>query len=463
MRTKSIFGLAIIAPSAVIAAGCNSILGDFTVAGDDGSGDGMAGTPEGGGDDASIVDAADATTTDAAADTSQDGSTPDTSSDASPTCSADQLLCGNRCVANDATNCGTCGHDCTRLAHVGSSTGVTCSSGVCSIPQSACQSGFGHCSANADDGCETDLSQTVHCGSCTQQCGGGTPLCAPSSGSYACASGCPASAPTLCNGACVNLNTDPQHCHDCATVCMPPDSLSHGTCTAGSCGFACNQGAHSCGNDCYADTDINHCGASCVPCSAPPAGGTEICNGSACDFTCSGNLSKCNGACVDETSDINNCGACGHSCPGSCANSSCAPPVITCASESLNGFFYFRPQAAEPTSTPGGMIQIGDYKLYEYYGPSAGGYAGGTATAFVQGNNLFLRYYLSFGLNGANATYGTRWMQYDASGNLTQTELCDAATKGTVTTGTYEMRTSVSPNELFIRYGTTREEVWQRQ
>jgi hypothetical protein len=47
----------------------------------------------------------------------------------SDTCGSGQLLCGNRCVPNDTTNCGTCGHPCTASAQ--------CIDGSCQLPNYA--------------------------------------------------------------------------------------------------------------------------------------------------------------------------------------------------------------------------------------------------------------------------------------------------------------------------------------
>jgi alpha-tubulin suppressor-like RCC1 family protein len=101
---------------------------------------------------------------------------------ASGPCSPTQLLCNGLCVPDDAVNCGTCGHDCTTL-HV--TTTPSCSAaGQCTFPALTCAAGWAHCSSNAGDGCEADLSQPAHCGSCTACVGG--PFCSLSAGVYAC-------------------------------------------------------------------------------------------------------------------------------------------------------------------------------------------------------------------------------------------------------------------------------------
>lgn len=75
--------------------------------------------------------------------------------------------CADTTVPQD---CGACGHDCTKLPNVVSAA-VTCSAGVCAYPNGACASDYAHCSANADDGCETKvLDDPANCGACKQAC-----------------------------------------------------------------------------------------------------------------------------------------------------------------------------------------------------------------------------------------------------------------------------------------------------
>jgi hypothetical protein len=66
---------------------------------------------------------------------------------------------------NDPHNCGTCGHDCTTLPGVAD---AYCKSGACVI--TSCLPRYGHCSANPDDGCETDFNDPAHCGGCSTTC-----------------------------------------------------------------------------------------------------------------------------------------------------------------------------------------------------------------------------------------------------------------------------------------------------
>jgi hypothetical protein len=128
---------------------------------------------------------------------------------------------------SDAHNCGTCGHDCTKLKNV-LADAVSCVSGTCVVPPAACASGYAHCSSSPDDGCEAQLSMADNCGRCGMKCGAGE-LCASSAGSYQCVSSCGGSTPTKCGSTCVDLQTDGQNCGMCGHSCLG------GTCDAGKC------------------------------------------------------------------------------------------------------------------------------------------------------------------------------------------------------------------------------------
>ena len=179
--------------------------------------------------------------------------------------------------------------------------------------------------------------------------------------------GCPPGF-TSCNGACFNVNKDPDNCGKCGAACKAGE-----VCSAGVCAPTCGGGTTKCGSTCI-DTkvDVENCGAcagKCAPgelcsggkcattCQAPYAtcggadggGGTAycadlqssdtdcgqcgnacasgyVCRMGKCTSTCGANLSKCpvdgGDRCVDTTNDPANCGACGTACKG---NESCVP------------------------------------------------------------------------------------------------------------------------------------------
>ena len=120
----------------------------------------------------------------------------------------------------------------------------------------------------------------------------------------------------MCNGTCVDINSDYQNCGKCGNVCPNDQVCSHGTCAV-----VCGGGSVRCVNNCVdLGTDPQNCGG----CSKACASG-QVCKNSACAISFQDGLTNCNGGCVDLTSDDFNCNTCGNACaPGSqCVNSTC--------------------------------------------------------------------------------------------------------------------------------------------
>jgi len=227
-------------------------------------------------------------------------------------CDTNYTLCDGSCLdtQSDLKNCGTCGNDCTALPNVNASaTGIKCTAGKCGIPPAACISGYGHCSATPQDGCETDLTSTTNCNTCGTKCPAGNPICAP----QGCTNSCGISVPTLCGSTCTDLTSDAQHCGDCATAC-PATQI----CKSKQCGCAANQ--NLCGSACKAATDITACGPNCTKCNVP-TGGSITCDGTKCGTpTCPNGQQLCNNACIDNNQ------VCNGSCLGgkfACADGIC--------------------------------------------------------------------------------------------------------------------------------------------
>jgi len=354
-RALSVFVLGLAAP----LAGCTTILGDFSSSdastGDPGSdAAGSSGSP-------GIGDSAAAPDVSALDDAGSAGDAPSTvdSPDAAKGCGAGQLTCSAGCVsANDLHTCGSCVDDCTLLPHV-AAQGLACNAGVCTY---TCLPGYAHCSSNPSDVCETDLSATGHCGTCSTVCSGDTPVCAAQGQGYACASGCMAGT-TECSGSCANLTSDDGHCGSCTNACTGGTKCQSSAC-------ACTPPQTSCGGTCYSTADdATHCGAACIDCTPPPAGtGRATCTGGTCGSTCNAGFSACggatpcaydtssdnahcgpncmdcgsgmvcsggscvcgggayqvcNGVCTNTNSDAKNCGSCGVSCAAGCSGGSC--------------------------------------------------------------------------------------------------------------------------------------------
>ena len=206
-------------------------------------------------------------------------------------CGVDQVQCGNECIdpSNSNVACGATGN-CTNVG-VGNSAGKVCPGGqVCSS------------------------------GSCAASCATGE---------------------ALCGGVCVNGQTDSTRCGaagNCSNVGM---GNSAGTacatglvCTGGSCSITCQANQVLCGSTCIdPTTNLTFCGANgnCtndgvgmdtkgLPC---PMG--QVCSNKTCQTQCTGVLTACGDVCVNESTDNQNCGACGNICPGGtvCVGKTC--------------------------------------------------------------------------------------------------------------------------------------------
>lgn len=156
----------------------------------------------------------------------------------------------------------------------------------------------------------------------------------------------------MCDGACVNVTTDPDHCGSCAGVCDPPVSgaaTGARACSDGTCGVACAgaapdtcppiNGGEACVN---LKTDPQFCG----DCDTHCPGGKTCVNG-ACVTACAPGETMCGSTCTNTQCDPNNCGACNNVCPtlfngnhscqlGGCKQA-CDSGFSVCTVNSLNG------------------------------------------------------------------------------------------------------------------------------
>src|SRR5271166_4657831 len=228
--------------------------------------------------------------------------------------------CSGICVDTSISqlNCGSCGNACL--------PGETCCSGVC-----ACNCTTGEKCSPIETCCSgtcANLSMdSSNCGACGQvchvaagsasspgvnivlgQCVGGSCICPPNlrpawpdwNGFLVCCPTINFSTMSWClsNGqpACVDLNTDPNHC--------------------GKCGHQCPTGQVCLGGRCHCPATEQECGKT--------ANGDSIC--------CAPGLDCCNGQCVNTQTDAANCGACGVSCgSGNCVHGVCqCPPGTAC-------------------------------------------------------------------------------------------------------------------------------------
>jgi hypothetical protein len=284
----------------VAAAGCNSVLGNSE-----------AQLFEA---DSSVVDAAgtDAIVADDAAAPIEDSATGDEpdvlrpqEDGAAPSCGPGKKYCFGDCVSYTDPVYGCEADTCTPCS-VARASG-TCAGGKCAVL--ACNKGYADCNQDPTDGCETDLSEATHCGSCNAVCGASAPLCAPNGTGFSCTSGCSGQAPTLCGTQCVDLATSRTHCGACNNTCGAVGNAQV-TCSASSCQFSCDTGFHACGNSCATNTNPNTCGTSCTPCPVPEHSVATCSAQGACGFVCIAGFHACGSTCVANTSTD----SCGNSC-----------------------------------------------------------------------------------------------------------------------------------------------------
>jgi hypothetical protein len=285
-------------------------------------------------EDAGSHDASADASTDATGDSSSD-SGPEASPD-SPTdslddapCAEGETMCGGGCVSEqtDPENCGACGTKCDSPPPATCSgtqltiyTGGSCVAGSCSyIPSTtscptteSCLDGTCICTAGLSlcgNACVNEQLDPNNCGACGVQCN--SPPSATCSGSDL------TSYTATCDkGVCYPPTTTP---------CPPAESCQHGTC-------GCATGTVMCNGTCVDEqTDASNCGGcgvacpggtSCVAGSCQCPSGTQLSNG----VCCASGLSGCSdGTC--RADDVTNC--CSLDCSAHLQRSTCSGNVLT--------------------------------------------------------------------------------------------------------------------------------------
>jgi hypothetical protein len=216
------------------------------------------------------------------------------------------------------------------IACVGAAIAWACATAqqapTCSAGQSLCD----YCTSLQSDpdncgkcGTVCPVAQVCSAGQCASACPSGNAVCTPDGGT---------------RGYCVDVKNDNANCGKCGTVCGSGQACVNGTCSS-----SCATNATMCQPDgggpsfcANLKTDNGNCGACGNAC---PQG--EMCSSGSCAGACTSSQTKCTpdaGApyCADTDSDNGNCGACGVSCKplqvcaaGVCT-STCAPQQTTC-------------------------------------------------------------------------------------------------------------------------------------
>ncbi len=247
-------------------------------------------------------------------------------------------LAGDGCeitTSTDLANCGSCGNVCPNRP----SSSRTCTAGTCGF---TCNGGSGDCNGNPTDGCEVDTTSTVaHCGACGNACparANATSTCSCSTCGFTCNAGFDDCNGNASDGCEIDTTSDPAHCGSCGFACPARPNASP-SCSGSTCGITCNPGWSDCngnptdGCETATGTDVDNCGACGNSCPNRPSS-SRFCSGSTCGFSCSAGFGDCNGNPTDgcetnTTNTVAHCSACGNACPARpnstpyCAGSAC--------------------------------------------------------------------------------------------------------------------------------------------
>lgn len=361
---------------------------------------------------------------------------------ATPSCVASTGQCGT-CQEGD-TQCGddvtpqTC--DASGKWNDGAvckGSSPACLNGSCV----ACAPGATRCVGAAPQLCSND-GQWISQAACT----GTTPVCLPATGQCGCTSGAVD---------CADSNT-PETCS--ASGAWVPQTDCKGdtpACSGGSC--VCSEGTA----ECTSPTAARKCTNS-VWKATTCSGGTPICVNGSC-AVCTPGTTRCalDGSAKTEQCDMNGAWAAGTTCNGLCSKGACVN--VICSTEAdLPGAFNFRCRASAAATTPGGTLVASDYILSSWWGTGCLGYDLGSATVYQYQGNTFMRFNTLSRVATTDAgtrTTGTLWLQTDAAGNVTTTEMCDPARKGTTKTGTFQAAAGTSGPKLILNF-SDHQETW---
>ncbi len=127
---------------------------------------------------------------------------------------------------------------------------------------------------------------------------------------------------TMCGELCVDLSSDPEHCGECERECES-DALCIGGQCQQQCEGACDGGTQLCvAEQCVCKPGLSLCEGACVNLESNPAhcGACGLscdgdpCGASQCQPDGCGELQQCGDSCVELARDVEHCGECGNTC-----------------------------------------------------------------------------------------------------------------------------------------------------
>ncbi|HSC87221.1 MAG TPA: M66 family metalloprotease [Polyangiaceae bacterium] len=178
-------------------------------------------------------------------------------------------------------------------------------------PSIDCQPG----GTNCDGLCVSLETNADHCGLCGFTCGAAD-YCAEADCKAYCGAG-----RSLCQGRCIGTVGDPERCGACNHACDAGEYCDAGECSDECSGVVCPTAN---GDRCaHLESDPEHCGECGNSCREG-----ESCVDGACQRSCPESRLACAGECVDVERDPLNCGACAQACPlgVSCHHGICGGP-----------------------------------------------------------------------------------------------------------------------------------------
>lgn len=133
----------------------------------------------------------------------------------------------------------------------------------------------------------------------------------------------------MCDGVCVDTQTNKLNCGSCGNGCE-----ANQVCTNGACGVGCPGVQSECDGLCYdLQSDSKHCGT----CSNACASG-EVCGNGECALVCPTGQDACSNSCVDLQTDAAHCGTCATACGQNeeCSAGTCVIACKTLLNQSLS-------------------------------------------------------------------------------------------------------------------------------